>query len=49
MCGLGADKQISSSYDEIIHLYAQAADFNMVYLFYMPVGLNLFLFLGKVK
>ena len=42
MCGLGADKQISSLYDEIIHLYAQAAEFNIVYLFYLPVGLNLF-------
>ena len=42
MCGLGADKQISSSYDEILHLYAQAAEFNMVYLFYVPIVFNLF-------
>ena len=42
MCGLGADKQITSSYDEIIHFYAQAAEFNMFYLFYVPNGLNLF-------
>ena len=49
MCGLGADKQISSSYDEIIHFYAQAAEFNMFYLFNVPIGFNLFLILGEVK
>ena len=48
MCGLGADKQIASSYDEIIHFYAQATEFNRFYLFYVLIGFNLFLTEGNV-
>ena len=48
MCGLGADKQIASSYNEIIHFYAQATEFNCFTCFYVPIGFNLFLILGNV-
>ena len=33
--------QIASSFDEIMHFYAQAIEFNMFYLFYVSIGFNL--------
>ena len=42
MCGLGADKQIASSCDKIMHFYAQATEFYMFYLFYVPFGFIIF-------
>ena len=39
---IGAVNQSASSYDEIMHFFAQAIEFNMFYLFYVPIGFNLF-------
>ena len=44
VCGLGAEKQIASSCDEIMNFYAQVIVFKMFYLFYVPIGFNIFIY-----